>query len=175
MRKILIVVDMQNDFIDGSLGSKEALSIVPNVIKKIKSYPSKDVIVTLDTHYDNYMDSQEGLNLPVIHCVKGTSGWNLNDDVQLALNEPKIYEKNTFGSKELALDLVELNKKEELEIELVGLCTDICVVSNALLIKAFLPENKISVDASCCAGVTPNKHNAALDTMELCQIKVINR
>ena len=175
MRKILIVIDMQNDFIDGSLGSSEAQSIVPNAIKKIKSYCSENIFVTLDTHDNNYLASQEGTKLPIVHCVKDTHGWNINKDVKNALGEAKTYEKRTFGSKELALDLVDLNKKERIEIEIIGLCTDICVVSNALLIKAFLPETKIIVDASCCAGVTVKKHLAALDVMESCQIKVINR
>lgn len=170
MKKLLIVVDMQKDFIDGSLGTKEALAIVPNVKKKIEEYLAKedDVLFTLDTHEDNYLETQEGKNLPVVHCIRGTDGWELND----ALKEfqGQRFEKNTFGSA----DLAEFIKDKEYElIELIGLCTDICVISNALLIKAFLPETPIRVDASCCAGVTPESHENALNAMKVCQIEVI--
>ena len=174
MRKILVVIDMQNDFIDGSLGTKEAVQIVSAVKEKIRSYPAADVIATMDTHGGNYMETQEGRNLPVMHCIKETDGWQIRPDIAELLKGARIYEKPTFGSTVLAADLKALSEKEEIEIDLIGLCTDICVVSNALLLKAAMPEIKISVDAACCAGVTPEKHLAALETMRSCQIQVIN-
>ena len=173
MKKILIVVDMQNDFIDAALGTKEAVSIVERVKDKIRSYPSENVIATMDTHGENYMETQEGKNLPVPHCIKGSEGWQLRTDIARLLKGARIYEKPSFGSLALATDLRALSEEEELEIELIGLCTDICVVSNALLLKAFLPEVPITVDAACCAGVTPEKHQAALETMRSCQIRII--
>lgn len=169
MKRLLVVVDMQRDFIDGSLGTKEAQKIVPNVAEKIKAYKEAGdgVVFTYDTHYDNYLDTQEGKKLPVVHCVKGTPGWELCDEL---LNfEGERFEKDTFGSRELALWASE--KKFD-NIELVGLCTDICVISNAMMLKAFLPEAEISVDASCCAGVTPQSHINALEAMKVCQITV---
>ena len=177
MRRILIVIDMQNDFIDGSLGTNEAEAIVPAVVEKMKGYEKEDIIATMDTHFDDYMDTQEGKNLPVIHCIKGTIGWELREEIRHLVDEKNIYEKPTFGSTVLADKIKyiydnELAKGSELEIELVGLCTDICVVSNALLLKASMPEVKISVDSDCCAGVTPGKHEAALETMRSCQIEV---
>ena len=174
MRKILIVIDMQNDFIDAALGTKEAVDIVEAVKEKIRSCPAADVIATMDTHGENYMDTQEGKYLPVPHCIKGSEGWQIRPDIAELLKNAKIYEKPTFGSTALAADLKTLSEKEEIELELIGLCTDICVVSNALLLKATMPEVKISVDASCCAGVTPEKHAAALETMRSCQIQVVN-
>ena len=174
MRKLLIVVDMQNDFIDGSLGTKEAVSIVGAVCEKIRSYPAGDVIVTMDTHGEDYLSTQEGRNLPVIHCIRGTDGWQIRPEVAALLPGAKIYEKGTFGSCALAEDLKAISEKEDLELELIGLCTDICVVSNALVLKAAMPEVKISVDAACCAGVTPEAHRAALDTMRSCQIRILN-
>ena len=173
MRKILIVIDMQNDFIDGALGTKEAVQIVEAVKEKIRSYPAANVIATMDTHFDNYMQTQEGKYLPVPHCIRGTEGWEIRPEIADLLKGAKIYEKPTFGSMKLAADLKAAADKEEIELELIGLCTDICVVSNALLLKAQMPEVKISVDASCCAGVTPVKHEAALETMRSCQIQVI--
>ena len=172
MRKVLIVIDMQNDFIDAALGTKEAAAIVDAVKDKIRSYPSENIIATMDTHYDNYMETQEGKYLPVPHCIKGTDGWKIRPEIAELLKDAKIYEKPTFGSTALAADLKALSEREELELELVGLCTDICVVSNALLLKACMPEVKISVDAACCAGVTPEKHLAALETMRSCQIQI---
>ena len=172
MRKILIVIDMQNDFIDGALGTKEALSIVPMVKEKILSYPKENVFATMDTHGEDYLATQEGKNLPVRHCIKGTAGWEIRDEIKELLIGEGIYEKPTFGSVELAEDLLKLSREEEIELEIVGLCPDICVVSNALLLKAFMPEVKISVDPSCCAGVTPEKHLAALETMRSCQIMI---
>lgn len=172
MRKLLIVIDMQNDFIDGALGTPEALAIVENVKEKIRSYPAADIFATLDTHHENYMDTQEGKYLPVPHCIRGTKGWEIRGDIDALLGGAARYEKPTFGSTALAADILALSEQEEIELELVGLCTDICVVSNALLLKASMPEVKISVDASCCAGVTPEKHQAALETMRSCQIQV---
>ena len=172
MRKILIVVDMQNDFIDGALGTPEAVAIVENVKAKIRSYPPEDIIATMDTHAPEYLSTQEGRNLPVVHCVRGTEGWEIRPDIAELLTGAKIYEKPTFGSTKLAEDLKALSEQEEIELELIGLCTDICVVSNALLLKASMPEGSISVDASCCAGVTPETHEAALATMRCCQVQV---
>jgi len=173
MRKLLVVVDMQNDFIDGALGTKEAAAIVENVKKKITSYEPENVWATRDTHEVNYMETSEGRHLPVEHCIRGTKGWEIREDIAAGMPDAKIIDKPTFGSVELAEMLLELSKKEEIEIELVGLCTDICVVSNALLLKANMPEVKISVDSACCAGVTPESHEAALTTMRMCQIEVI--
>ena len=172
MKKVLVVVDMQNDFIDGSLGTVQAQGIVSKVISKIKSYPADCIYATRDTHGEDYLESSEGKNLPVVHCVKGNKGWEIRPEVAEAMPQAVILDKPTFGSTELAKLLYRENEKEGLEIELVGLCTDICVVSNALLLKSFLPENRISVDASCCAGVTPESHEAALATMKMCQIMV---
>ena len=173
MKKILIVVDMQKDFVDGALGTKEALAIVDNVVKKIEDFDG-DLIVTYDTHSDDYMSTQEGKNLPVPHCIKGTEGWKLDSRVQTALEgrEYKAIEKPTFGSTVLVEYLKEKYAGDELDIELIGLCTDICVVSNALLIKASFLDAVVSVDSSCCAGVTVDSHNAALTTMKMCQIHV---
>ncbi len=174
MRKILIVIDMQKDFIDGSLGTKEAQAIVENVVRKIGEYAEGDVYATRDTHQENYLETSEGRHLPVVHCVEGTEGWEIEPRVAQALGGAPIVNKPTFGSVVLAELLQEENDREELEIELVGLCTDICVVSNALLLKAAMPEITIAVDASCCAGVTPESHEAALTTMQMCQIEVKN-
>ena len=174
MRKILIVIDMQNDFIDAALGTKEAVAIVETVKEKIRSYPAEDVIATMDTHGKDYMETQEGRNLPVPHCIKGSEGWQIRSDIADLLTDAKIYEKPAFGSTALAADLKAVSAQEEIELELIGLCTDICVVTNALLLKATMPEVKISVDASCCAGVTPEKHLAALETLRSCQVQVIN-
>ena len=171
MRKILVVVDMQNDFIDGALGTPEALAIVENVKDKIRSYDQADIFVTMDTHGPDYMQTQEGRNLPVEHCIKGTEGWQLRDDIAVLLtDEAHIYEKPTFGGVKLAEDQSKIAAEQEIEIELIGLCTDICVASNALLLKANMPEVKISVDPTCCAGVTPELHESALRTMASCQI-----
>ncbi|WP_374285779.1 cysteine hydrolase family protein [Lactococcus sp.] len=169
MKKILLVIDFQNDFIDGSLGTKEAQAIIGNVVKKIESYEEKNRFATQDTHFEDYLSTQEGKNLPVLHCQKGTFGWEIREEAQLGF--AKIFEKNNFGSVELA----QFVKAQDVdEVELIGICTDICVVSNALLIKAFAPEVKIKVDVSCCAGVTPESHLAAIETMKSCQIEMIN-
>lgn len=168
--RVLVVVDMQNDFISGSLGSDEAKKIVPNVINKIREYEKTNdlIIYTKDTHFDNYLDTLEGKKLPVKHCVKGTLGHDIPKDI--LRNNDVVIEKFTFGSKELIeyLRLVDFD-----EIELIGLCTDICVVSNALLIKAYFHEKKVIVDSSCCAGVTVTSHKEALNTMRMCQIEII--
>ena len=173
MRKILLVIDMQNDFIDGSLGTPEAQTIVDRVAEEIGKYPAGDVFATRDTHGKNYLDTQEGKNLPVVHCVQDTPGWELHPRIAAALGDAQIIDKPSFGSVELARLMTRLALEEELEITLVGLCTDICVVSNALLIKAFLPETPVSVVADCCAGVTPESHDAALKTMAMCQVKIV--
>lgn len=172
MNKVLVVVDMQKDFVDGALGSAEAVAIVSNVVEKIKSFDGY-IFVTYDTHSEDYLNTSEGKKLPVPHCIKGTAGWELNEEVQSALvgKEYIAVEKPTFGSVDLP-KLIREKVGESFEIELVGLCTDICVVSNALILKANFPENEISVIADCCAGVTPEAHNAALQTMKSCQINV---
>ena len=174
MRRILVVIDMQNDFIDGALGTAEAVAIVPKVVEKIGQYDPWNIYLTRDTHYENYLETQEGRNLPVEHCIKDTDGWQLRAEVAEAAKGATIIDKPTFGSVELAGKLMVELAQEALELEVVGLCTDICVVSNALLLKAAMPEVPITVDASCCAGVTPEKHRAALETMRSCQIHVIN-
>lgn len=170
MKKLLIVVDMQNDFVDGSLGTKEAEGIVAHVKAKVEQYQEQGdtVIFTRDTHTEAYLDTQEGKKLPVVHCVKGTKGWEIIDCLQPYVQ--MVFDKPTFGSVQLA-HVVARGGYEQ--IELVGLCTDICVVSNALLLKAALPEIQICVDSACCAGVTPASHEAALTTMKMCQIEVL--
>ena len=174
MKEILIVVDMQKDFVDGALGTPEAVAIVPAVCDRIRSFTG-DVIVTYDTHPDHYMDTAEGKKLPVPHCIKGTDGWQLNAAVAAALEEKsyRIVEKPTFGSTNLPALVAELVGEEDFSVTLIGLCTDICVVSNALLLKAHFPEQTIRVEAACCAGVTPDTHAAALTTMKMCQIDVL--
>ncbi len=171
MKKILVVVDMQNDFIDGALGTNEAQQIISDSAEKIKSFSGK-IFVTLDTHYDNYMTTSEGKNLPVPHCIKGTNGWKLNDKISAALKDKDytLVEKNTFGSSELPKLISQYADKDDFSIEIIGLCTDICVVSNALILKANFCENEISIDSNCCAGVTPKTHHSALETMKMCQI-----
>lgn len=173
MRKILVVVDMQKDFIDGTLGTKEAQAIVKSVAEKMKSYDKADIYVTRDTHGEDYLDTAEGRKLPVVHCVKGTAGWQLHPDIEAGADSSHIIDKPTFGSMALMELLQKENERETLEIEVVGLCTDICVVSNALLLKAAMPEITIRVDSRCCAGVSPQSHQAALKTMEMCQIEIM--
>lgn len=172
MRRILVVVDMQKDFIDGSLGTANAQAIVDLVAEKMKSYDKADIYVTRDTHGEDYLQTAEGRKLPVVHCVKGTEGWQLHPQIEAQADKAHIIDKPTFGSVALMEMLREENEKEPLAIELVGLCTDICVVSNALLLKAAMPETEILVDKNCCAGVTPETHRAALATMEMCQIQI---
>ena len=173
MQKVLIVVDMQNDFIDGALGTKEAVAIVPFVKEKIANFDGK-VIFTRDTHFENYMETQEGKNLPVPHCIKGTKGWEIRAELMEFCKEEPI-DKLTFGSSELGKLLVNEDKVNPIEsITFIGLCTDICVISNVMIAKAFLPEVKIIVDAACCAGVSPETHKNALEAMKICQVTVEN-
>ena len=167
--KILVVVDMQNDFIDGALGTPEAVAIVPYVKQLIETFDGK-VIFTRDTHFANYLDTQEGKNLPVPHCIHGSRGWEIHPELE-ALRKTLVIDKLTFGSSELPRMIA-----QEAEIEsitFVGLCTDICVISNAMVIKAFFPEIPLIVDAKACAGVTPQSHENALAAMKMCQITVI--
>ena len=172
MQNILLVIDMQNDFIDGALGTPEAVAIVPKVREKIRSFDGT-VLFTRDTHGENYMETQEGKNLPVPHCIRGTEGWQIRSELEeLRVTEP--IDKGTFGSDELGKILRDLNDEDPIGIiTVIGLCTDICVISNALLAKAFLPEVPIEVDASCCAGVTPESHENALKAMASCQIRIV--
>ena len=179
--KLLVVVDMQKDFIDGSLGTKEAVKIVDSVNNKIKNFDGV-VIYTRDSHDDNYLNIQEGINLPVVHCKIGTEGHNIlsiidtnkqpsNRDIDFLKN---IYDKNSFGSVELATDIKKCFECKLIdEVEFIGLCTDICVLTNVMLVKGMIPEIKITVDSSCCAGVNIESHNAALTVMKCCQINVI--
>ena len=170
---ILVVIDMQNDFIDGALGTPEAVAIVPKVMVKMMNFDGL-VLATRDTHGENYLERQEGKKLPVVHCIKGTHGWEIKDEIQQLLISQPI-DQPTFGSEALGKVLKDLNNDVEPidSITLVGLCTDICVISNAMLLKAFLPEVPIMVDASCCAGVTPESHERALEAMKACQIEII--
>lgn len=173
MQKILIVVDMQNDFIDGALGTAEAVAIVGKVKAKIEGFDGK-VIFTRDTHFADYLTTQEGKNLPVEHCIKDSYGWQIRKELD-DLRKGDAIDKPAFGSAELGEILKAENSSEEIEsITLIGLCTDICVISNAMLIKAFLPEVKVKVDAACCAGVTPDSHKTALSAMKMCQIEIEN-
>lgn len=166
MKKTLIVIDMQKDFIDGSLGTKEAVSIVDKVKQKIIQYKEagEQIIYTRDTHPENYLETREGKYLPVVHCVKGSEGWDIPKELRIEGCE--VIDKPSFG-------YTGWEKYDFEEIEIIGLCTDICVVSNALMLKALYPEIKITVDASCCAGVTVESHRAALLTMKMCQIEII--
>ena len=174
MKQFLVVVDMQKDFVDGSLGSKEAVAIVPAVVEKIRSFEG-EVFVTYDTHFEDYLDSAEGKKLPVPHCIYGTPGWELDAAVGEVVEEIPHYkvQKYTFGSTTLPHLMTEVADGEDFSVELIGLCTDICVASNALLLKAAFPETDFIVHADCCAGVTPEKHLAALETMRSCQITVV--
>ncbi len=174
MKKILVVVDMQKDFVDGALGTPEAVAIVPRVCEKIRDFQG-EIFVTLDTHTEVYLNTSEGKALPVEHCIKGTAGHDLVKEVQNALDSKRytLVEKPTFGSVKLPELVKAVTDSEGFSIELIGLCTDICVVSNALLLKANFPEMPISVDSLCCAGVTIDSHNAALTVMKMCQINII--
>lgn len=166
----MIVVDMQNDFIDGALSTKEAQGIVKNVIAKIGHFGG-EIIFTRDTHGENYLESQEGQKLPVKHCIKNTDGWQLHVTIRPLAEGHTIIDKPTFGSMAL---VHYLKQKGDLDsIVLVGLCTDICVISNAMILRAAFPETEIIVDKDCCAGVTPESHENALKAMEMCQIKII--
>ncbi len=178
--RILIAVDLQKDFIDGSLGTAEAVAIVPAAAEKIRAWVEADlpVIATLDTHGADYLSTREGRFLPVVHCVEGTEGWLPDPRIAQALGASPRLKKPGFGSMELPAAVRELTGAEGvgagLTIELIGLCTDICVVSNAMILKAAFPEADMRVDAACCAGVTVEKHLAALETMRSCQIEIIN-
>ncbi len=173
MQDILIVVDMQNDFIDGALGTPEAVAIVPGAARKIQEFTGK-IFFTRDTHEANYLDTREGKNLPVKHCIRGSEGWQICPELIGYCAEPPI-DKETFGSVELGKRLKAENEQNVIgSITLIGLCTDICVISNALLLKALLPETDIVVDAACCAGVTPESHSMALSAMKACQIRIEN-
>jgi len=170
MAKILVVVDMQNDFIDGALGTAEAVAIVPYVKSLIEGFDGR-VLFTRDMHFENYMETEEGKNLPVPHCIKGTQGWQIRAELD-ALRTTEAIDKLTFGSRDLVGVLAREGEIES--ITFVGLCTDICVISNAMVVKAFYPEVPLIVDARGCAGVTPESHARALEAMKMCQIKVIN-
>ena len=172
MQNVLVVVDMQNDFIDGALGTKEAVAIVPNVKAKIENFEGT-VLFTRDTHFENYMETQEGHNLPVPHCIKGTEGWEIRAELE-ALRTTEAIDKVTFGSSELPNKLLAMNEVDPIEsITFVGLCTDICVISNVMVTKAFFPEIPVIVDAACCAGVSPETHKNALEAMKVCQVQVV--
>ncbi|MCM1112580.1 MAG: cysteine hydrolase [Muribaculum sp.] len=169
--KILVVVDMQKDFIDGALGTKEAQAIVPKVVQKIREFDGM-VVATRDTHQSDYLTTQEGRNLPVEHCIEGTDGWQIHPKVAALLTEEPV-NKPAFGSVELGERLRQFGEREKIEsITLIGLCTDICVISNAMILKAALPEVPVIVDAECCAGVSPESHLRALEAMKVCQIQL---
>ena len=171
MKELLVVVDIQNDFVTGSLGTKEAQEIVQNARKKIESYEqdNKEIVFTRDTHEENYLMTQEGRNLPVKHCIRGTEGWEIIPELQEYTKGRRIFDKPSFGSIDLASYIRDGGYDR---VEFIGLCTDICVVSNALLVKDYAPEITVSADASCCAGVTPQSHDSALCTMKMCQIEI---
>ena len=174
MKHILVVVDIQKDFVDGALGTPEAVAMLENAAQKIKEF-NGDIFVTYDTHFDNYMNTAEGAKLPVPHCIKGSDGWALDSKIAAALEGKNFtaVEKLTFGSTELPTLIKTKVGDEDFDITIIGLCTDICVVSNALILKASFYEKEIYVDVSCCAGVTPDTHNAAISTMKMCQINII--
>lgn len=160
--RMTIVVDMQNDFVSGALGTSEAMDIIPNLVEKLKKIDN-DLIFTQDTHKENYLETEEGKRLPIIHCIKKTPGWEIINEIKPFTAKGTVIEKAAFGSTRLPSML----KKYD-EIELCGLCTDVCVISNALLIKAFYPDKTIIIDSACCAGVTPESHQAALLVMKNC-------
>ena len=171
--RILVVVDMQNDFVDGALGTEEAVGIVPAVAERIRSFGGR-VLYTQDTHESDYLKTLEGKKLPVPPCIRGTEGWELCPQIKALCKEVPI-DKPAFGSVELGRMLKEYDSREKVEsVTFAGLCTDICVISNAMIVKAFLPETEVIVDAACCAGVTPESHRQALEAMKVCQIKVLD-
>ncbi len=173
MQDLLLVIDMQNDFIDGALGTPEAVAIVNSVAEKVRSFPGT-ILFTRDTHEEAYLDTQEGRNLPVPHCIRGTHGWEICDALQPYV-QGDVLDKVTFGSSELGGRLKTMNEADPIRsVTLIGLCTDICVISNAMIVKAFLPEVPVTVDAACCAGVTPESHKNALAAMKMCQITIEN-
>ena len=181
--RILVVIDMQNDFINGALGTPEAMGIVDNVVKRIEDSEGEVILFTKDTHQDDYLDTPEGKKLPVVHCIEGTDGWEINDKILAAWREhnntivfpglqDNTFNKPVFGSVEL-VNFLKTREAEITEIELLGVCTDICVISNGIMIKNTLPDVKLSVNSACCAGVTPESHTKALNVMEMCQIDII--
>lgn len=169
--KILVVVDIQNDFVDGRLGTKEAMKIIPYVKEKIENFDG-EVVYTMDTHDENYLHTQEGRNLPLKHCIKGTDGWKIKEGVYK--ENCKIFEKPSFGSVDLVEYIKSIDEKEKIEsIEFIGICTDICVVTNVMMIKGHFPEIELIVDSKACSGVSPQSHNSALETMKICQVKIV--
>ncbi len=176
MKHFLVVVDMQKDFVDGALGSADAVAVIPGAVEKIRSFDGV-IFVTYDTHFEDYPETLEGKKLPVPHCIYGTPGWELDSRIAEAVEDRPHYkvQKYTFGSTTLPHLINEAADGEDFTIELIGFCTDICVISNALILKAFFPDVPITVDASCCAGVTPELHAAALQTMKSCQIDLTDR
>lgn len=177
-RKILVVVDMQNDFVTGALANEEAQKIIPDVVDRIKRAEQEGniIIFTQDTHYPGYLETEEGRNLPIEHCIKDTKGWEIVPELREYASRATVYEKEAFGCLNLAQDLKTSPEGKAAEyIELIGICTDICVISNAMLIKAAFPNAHITVDAACCAGVTPENHRTALEAMEACQIEIVNK
>ena len=173
--KVLVVVDMQRDFVDGALGTKEAVEILPAVTARVKkaAEEGETILFTRDTQQENYLETKEGQNLPIKHCIQGTEGWELVPELREYTKGREVINKPTFGSEKLGRLLAQANVGVEIEeITLIGLCTDICVISNALLLKTFLPETKIAVEARCCAGVTPESHENALRAMSMCQIEI---
>lgn len=175
MKKILLVIDMQKDFVTGALANKEAQKIIGNIQKKIGEYKKEGNLVffTRDTHGEDYLNTQEGKLLPVVHCVKNSDGWQIINELAPEVSEMNVLDKPAFGSLALPQWLEEkLEHKVPDEIELCGVCTDICVISNAMILKAAFPETKIIVEGDCCAGVSPESHQTALDAMKACQILV---
>lgn len=173
MKRILVVVDMQNDFIGGVLGTPEARGIVAGVVKKMEGYPREHILALRDTHDADYLETAEGRHLPVVHCLEGTKGWEIVAEIDSLVLPENVVNKRCFGSIALAQRLQEISLREEIAVDMVGLCTDICVVSNALLLKTYMPEVEVTVDAKCCAGITKGSHDAALETMKMCQIEIL--
>jgi len=167
MKKCILVIDVQNDFVNGALGTKEAEEMIPRLVEKLKTEKDAALVFTKDTHKEDYLETQEGKRLPVKHCIKNTEGWQIHPALSEFTAQAEVIEKKSFGSTRLPSVVAKYD-----EVELVGLCTDICVISNALLLKAFFPEKTISVDPNCCAGVTPEGHNAAVEVMKTCQVEI---
>ena len=170
---ILVVIDMQNDFITGSLGSKDAILILPKIINKVKNYNVGNIYVTMDTHDSDYLNTLEGKKLPVVHCIKETKGWNIPTELYNYIRNSNIIEKPSFASFDLCEKLFLRSQMENIEIEIVGVCTDICVISNALLLKSKMPNTKISVDSSCCAGTSLDAHSYAIKIMKTCLMDIL--
>lgn len=174
---VLVVIDMQNDFLTGALRNEEGIKIISSVVNRINEYKEQGnlVLATRDTHFKDYLLTQEGRKLPIEHCIKETFGWEIEENISKALGDSFIFDKPTFGSRELGIYLLNKfeNEQKDLEVEFIGVCTDICVISNAMIVKAFLPEARVIVNSSLCAGVTIESHNNALKAMESCQIEII--